>query len=650
MPMPWERQWNTAPAIPPDDDTVRSYITEAATTRGIPVDDALRVWEGEGKGAWQSNFRRRGKREPSYGPYQLFTGGGLGNAFMEETGLDPSDPATWKQGVDYALDTAKKEGWKQWYGAPPELRERGGYVDPESPSLGAVGALPWQRKWKTPTKQDVPQGTAREVPASEMPEVPVQDVTPYEPQPWGEIGTDAMNTLVSRTIGLGPTLAGLPGDAIKAGEWLETQLGMNPDNKDEEWGIPGSEELSKNLQETVPYQYTPKTGLGELVGGAVDFAPMNIGSKAKLARQGVNTLATAAATQTAEGIGGPAAAIPTAVIAAHKLSKPYVPKTPAPVADDAAAAAQSGLTPVTEATKRITREAYDASEAAGLRISGASYGRLQQSLSSDKTLSKLDWNPEQFPKLAKLKTALQSQIKGIWGRKDLSLEEFDELRHKVGQATQSASRKERFMAGRILKKMDDFYDRLDARYLTAGSPEALKLLPKARKASTVSRKAEEIDRILEVAKNKAGQFSVSGNENAIKTGFRQLADRIAKDPRVRRHWTKDEIKAINKIARTTNARFLLSRAGAALTNPITMGLSGLGSGAGSIATGDPQYAIYNVLAILAGYGAKGVGGRMAKNQANRTRQLVQGAGQMQGGAPLSPAAAGLLALNPYLGQ
>jgi hypothetical protein len=645
----------------PSDDEVGSFIAEIAPKYNVPPQDALDTWAGEGKGAWQSNYKKRGAREPSYGPFQLLKGGpgtgfprGLGNAFEEETGLDPSDPKNWKAATEYALQTAGKEGWGQWYGAPARLR--GVRYDNQQVAQAEPMRLGPSEGKKVMSfedffggqKKEIPQGEAREVPASEMPEVEAQDATPYEPMPWGEIGTDVANTVTSRTIDLFPTLAGLPGDIISAGEWLEGQLGINGGQNPSP--LPGGEELRARLEKAVPHAYTPKTNAGQLAGTAVDFAPMNVGSKANLVRQGAATLGTAAATETAGEIGGPAAAIPTAIIAAHKFSKPSLPKTPAATADDVTEAARTGLTPVTEATKRITRETYDASEAAGLRISGASYDRLQKTLAGDKTLQKLNWNPKEFPKLAEIKTALQTQIKGIWGRKDLSLEEFDELRHKVGRATQSANRKERYMAGRILAKMDDFYDRLGQKDLTAGSPEALKLLPKARQASTVSRKAEEIDRILEVAKNKAGQFSVSGNENAIKTGFRQLADRIARDPRTRRHWTRDEIRAINKIARTTNSRFLLSRVGAALTNPITMGIGGLGSGAGSIATQDPSYAIYNMLAIMAGYGAKGVGGRLAKNQANRARQLVQGGGQMQGGAPLSPAAAGLLALNQDLGQ
>jgi hypothetical protein len=643
---------------PPGDDEVSSYIIEAARKRGIPEQDALDVWAGEGKGAWQSNFRKGGKRERSYGPYQLYTDGGLGNAFQEETGLDPSDPATWKQGVDYALDTAKKEGWRQWYGAPARLRARGGYdetvAQAEPMRLGpAAGKKTFSTKelFGGPKQEAAPEAPTRAYPnPSHGGDLTIPEPKEYTPTPWGDISDDVQKTVISRTIGLGPMLAGLPGDILKGGEWLEGQLGINGGQN--EVPIPGSQELGDKLVESgIDYRYTPTTGAGQLIGGGIDMAPASIGSKAGLVRQGATALGTGAAVDVAGDIGGPAAAVPAAIIASRKLSKPTLPKTPMATADDAAAATESGLTPVTEATKRITRDTYQASEDAGLRISGAGFDRLQQSIKTDPKLRKLDWNPKQFPKLAEVKAAIENQIKNpIWGRKDISLEEFDELRQKVGAAARSANRKEQFFAGRILQKMDEFYDNLSRNgALSTGDPKALKLLPQARKASIVSRKAEEIDRILEVAKNKAGQFSVSGNENAIKTGFRQLADRIAKDPRTRRLWTNDEIKAINQLARGTNSRFLMSRIGAGLTNPITMGLGGIGSAGTSVATNDPSWAIYNALGILGGYAAKGVGGRMAKTQANRARRLVQGGGNMSPPSA-SPAAAGLLALNQYLGQ
>src|SRR5690606_6406636 len=55
-----------------------------------------------------------GVREQSYGPFQLYMNGGLGNEAMA-AGIDPRKD--WQGGIDFALDKAKEGGWGPWYGA-----------------------------------------------------------------------------------------------------------------------------------------------------------------------------------------------------------------------------------------------------------------------------------------------------------------------------------------------------------------------------------------------------------------------------------------------------------------------------------------------------------------------------------------------------
>lgn len=116
---------NVPSAMPGGD--IASYIAKAATARGIDPDIALRVAKAEGGlESWnlQSGYSKNGFREPSYGPFQLLKGGkgtgfptGLGNDFMNQTGLDPALAANGPAGVDFALDSAKRNGWGAWYGA-----------------------------------------------------------------------------------------------------------------------------------------------------------------------------------------------------------------------------------------------------------------------------------------------------------------------------------------------------------------------------------------------------------------------------------------------------------------------------------------------------------------------------------------------------
>ncbi|QIO60691.1 phage tail length tape measure family protein [Rhizobium leguminosarum] len=99
---------------------IASYIAQAAVKRGIDPNIALAVARSEGGlSSWnmQSGVFKNGIQEPSFGPFQLYKGGGLGNAFMAKTGLDPALAANGPAGVDFALDYASKKGWGAWYGA-----------------------------------------------------------------------------------------------------------------------------------------------------------------------------------------------------------------------------------------------------------------------------------------------------------------------------------------------------------------------------------------------------------------------------------------------------------------------------------------------------------------------------------------------------
>ena len=106
----------------PDTDVggLEAYIRESATKRGIDPEVAVKVARSEGlaPGVWQSNvINKAGKRETSYGPFQLLVGGGLGDKFQKVYGKSPSDPSTARDQIDFALDEAATGGWSPWYGA-----------------------------------------------------------------------------------------------------------------------------------------------------------------------------------------------------------------------------------------------------------------------------------------------------------------------------------------------------------------------------------------------------------------------------------------------------------------------------------------------------------------------------------------------------
>lgn len=106
---------------------MEAYIRRKAVELGIDPDVAVRVARSEGlrPNTWQSDLQQPYGRERSYGPFQLHvdpTGKwpGMGNDFMAKTGLNPANPDTWDEGIDFALGQAKQGGWGPWMGAAKE--------------------------------------------------------------------------------------------------------------------------------------------------------------------------------------------------------------------------------------------------------------------------------------------------------------------------------------------------------------------------------------------------------------------------------------------------------------------------------------------------------------------------------------------------
>jgi peptidoglycan hydrolase-like protein with peptidoglycan-binding domain len=112
---------------PISNSKIESIIQQEAKLRGIDPSIAVRIFRAEGRGSYQSTVPRTGKgslngREASFGPYQLFIGGGLGNDYQEKTGRDLSRDNTVDgitNQIRFALDAAASSSWQPWYGRGP---------------------------------------------------------------------------------------------------------------------------------------------------------------------------------------------------------------------------------------------------------------------------------------------------------------------------------------------------------------------------------------------------------------------------------------------------------------------------------------------------------------------------------------------------
>jgi len=106
---------------------IQSIIIEEASLRGIDPEVALKIFRHEGQGSYQSTVPREGKgslngREASFGPWQLYVGGGLGNEYQKLTGRDLTTDNTAdgiRKQTQFALDKAAESGWGAWYGRKP---------------------------------------------------------------------------------------------------------------------------------------------------------------------------------------------------------------------------------------------------------------------------------------------------------------------------------------------------------------------------------------------------------------------------------------------------------------------------------------------------------------------------------------------------
>lgn len=108
---------------------IEDYIRKDASSKGLDPEYAVKVYRGEGATAYQSKVIQNGRREPSYGPYQLYYGGGVGNAFTRDTGIDLRTNRSADAilaSIRYTHSYIAKQGianqyrsWRrEWFGAP----------------------------------------------------------------------------------------------------------------------------------------------------------------------------------------------------------------------------------------------------------------------------------------------------------------------------------------------------------------------------------------------------------------------------------------------------------------------------------------------------------------------------------------------------
>lgn len=495
-------------------------------------------------------------------------------------------------------------------GTPVEL-------DPNGPRLGAIGKpLPWQRDWGAANKPNITVDA--ETGAGAGASAGVEGGIRSAPFTWGGLGKAAASGLQRGAV----SLAGLPGD-IRS---FATAVGV-PENMPLSplipQGAPTSEQIQGAYDAAGGPSYQPQNVAEEYARTAGEFAPAVLGGAAGVGRKALQVAIPAALSETGGQVGrkiSPSAEAGGRIGGALISGKVF------------RAVAPRG--PTTQRIHDLSQAAYDRAKAAGVQIDGGHFDNFAQSLARDKTLNPLVFSPKLHPGLSEVFQNILGQAKGggamsaVTGVKksgSIELDQFDNMRRAVLSAAKSPNADERRLAGHLIDRLDAYFNKLTVADVKSGDPRAAQAaIQEARTLWKNYRKAHDIDVIMEVAKDTAGQFSVSGNENAIRTGFRQLSKKIARDPREANRWTDDEKKIIRELSRGWTLRNGLRLIGKLAPNTFTL------VGAGAVAAGTEGNTPLAIGALGVGAGAKALASMSAARKARELTNLVRAGGRNVG--------------------
>lgn len=196
--------------------------------------------------------------------------------------------------------------------------------------------------------------------------------------------------------------------------------------------------------------------------------------------------------------------------------------------------------PTTAELRARAGQAYKSADESGVILDRGSFSRVVEEIRNDMAEQGID--ADLHPRAtAAMKRLMESAESG----NNLSLKGAEILRRVVQGAEDSLSASERRIAGRMRRKLDNYVENLSGVDVIAGDAAAATALSEARDLWSKSRKSESIERLIERARNRSGQFTGSGFENALRNEFRALAQNDKK----MRGYSAEEQAAIQKVAR-----------------------------------------------------------------------------------------------------
>lgn len=207
-----------------------------------------------------------------------------------------------------------------------------------------------------------------------------------------------------------------------------------------------------------------------------------------------------------------------------------------------------------------------------------------------------------------------------YARGTMTPKQMQTVRKVLSDAAGSADNSERRIARSMLETFDDWTEPL--------SPE----LSDARAIARRYINAQKLEQARELAGSKAGQFTGSGFENALRTEYRGLDRRIVKGQE--RGFTPETVEAINRVSRGTSSGNIARNVGKlAPTGVVSMGLgTGVPFAIGSSIGGPGLGAI-----LAGGANAAGIGGRkLATDIGIKNANLAELIARQGGPLPKAP--------------
>ena len=194
----------------------------------------------------------------------------------------------------------------------------------------------------------------------------------------------------------------------------------------------------------------------------------------------------------------------------------------APTADDVAAQAQA---------------LYRASEAQGVTFSQPAIKRLSDNLKY--SAGRIN------DRLRPMTAGFMDDVDAMAGG-NMTLEAFDEFRKSLNQSINKAMPDDARTLSAMKRIVDGFADNISPSEMTGGAP-GLEMLKSARQMWSRAKKAEVIEKVMDVADVQTGQYTQSGLANTITREMRALYKQIVKG-KSGHAWTKEEIALIRQMA------------------------------------------------------------------------------------------------------